>query len=261
MLLTLALGAFAAAFAAPFLLSSDDEEEDPPVAEPEIEGNAPTANLLAFADEAETGREFSLPVAPGDFVLEAFDPEKDSCVVTVEDIDVMVETGWEDDGTPYISMGVGAAASTVTFPGLEDVPSDAVDFLVPESEGEDAVTLSLTEVLQLGKVVQASPGATTYVLDGGDEHPANIFDDTLEDLGDLMPVPPTPGDLADEATTILDDLLPVPAGAGDVIDEATEAIDDLLPLAPGDGDAVDLLPDPLTDVVPVAPNPGDEADT
>lgn len=260
MLLTLALGAFAAAFAAPFLLSSDDDEEDAPVAEPEIEGNASTENLLAFADEAETGREFALPSAPGDYVLEGFESETDRCVVTVGDIDVMVETGWEEDGTPYLSTGVGEAASTVTFPGLEDVPSDAVTFLVPESGGGDAVSLSLTEVLQLGKLAETITGPTTYVLDGGQEHPADIFEDTLEDLGDLMPVLPATGDLADEATTILDDLLPIPSGAGDHIDEATEALDDLLPLAPGDGDAVDLLPDPLTGVVPVAPNPGDEAD-
>lgn len=259
MLLALALGAFAAAFAAPVLLSSDDEE-DPDLSEPETEGNAPCGTLLEFAEEAETGREFELVANAGDFLLEDFDPETDRCIITVEEIDVLVETGWDGDGTPFLKTGTVAGPSTVVFPDLGEVPTHAVTFCVPASDDGEAVSLSLSDVLHLGTPAEVIAETTTCLLDGGVEHPTDVFEETLGDLEEFLPVLPGSGEVAEEASGLLD-LFPLAPGAGDEIGELTEPLDGLLPISPGDGERADLLPVPLTGIVPVAPNPGDEADS
>ena len=259
MLLALALGAFAAAFAAPFLLPSDDDEEDPDLSEPEMDGNAPSGSLLEFAEGEERGQDFELAADPGDFLLENFDPETDRCIITVEEIDVLVETGWDGDGTPFLKTGTVAGPSTVAFPDLGEVPTHAVTFCVPASDDGEAVSLSLSDVLDLGTPAEVVAETTTYLLDGGPEHPADVFEETLADLEGFLPVLPGSDDLGEGASGLLD-LFPLAPGAGDEIDDPTEPPDGLLPISPGYGETTDVLPVPLTGIVPVAPNSGDEAD-
>jgi hypothetical protein len=266
MLLALALGGLAAAFAAPLLLSSDEddaENDDLLVAEPGSAEGEHADSLLDVTEESGTGHTFEIAASAGEFIVENFDIETDCCIVTVQEIDVMVETGWDEDGTPLLRTGTAEGDFVVAFPGLDAVPATAVIYLVPEADvdGEEAVMLSLADILNRGADAAAVEGVTSDTMDGGEEHPPTIFDATFDDLGPLSPVLPSVGDVADDAADLLDALLPLGPGAGEIIDGLTDPLDDVLPLPPGDGDQGDLLPVPLIGVAPTAPGAGDEADT
>lgn len=250
MLLALALGGLAAAFAAPVLMSSDDADEDD-LPGPEDEASPDVGALLAGGADVETGDLYEVAAAPGVFEIEGFDPERDSCLVRLDDADALIETGWEEDGTPYLLAGTAEGVTTLQFPGLEAVPTDAVSFALPEGDDGEPLTLSLSDVLTMG--AEHGDDLVTQVLDVGNERDFPDFDSPLVSDEEMLLVLPELGDVIEDATGLLDDLLPLDPVAGDAADTATAAVDDLLPIGPADPQAPDSPPEPLTGTVPLSP--------
>jgi len=250
MLLALALGGLAAAFAAPVLMSSQDDDDDY-MPEPEDGASPDVGALLAGGADVETGDLYEFAAAPGDFEIEGFDPELDSCLVRLDDPDALIETGWEEDGTPYLLADTAEGAMTLLFPGLEAVPADAVSFALPEGDDGEPLKLSVSDILALGADHVA--GLVTQVLDHGDERDFSDFDTPLVSDEEMLLVLPEPGDVTEDATGLLDDLVPLDPVAADAVDAATGAVDDLPPIGPADPQAPDSLPEPLTGTVPLAP--------
>ena len=253
MLLAFVLGGLAAALAAPVLLSSEEDDDGDGVpSEPEIE-ETPAPDDSSGSDElGDIGKIFEIPVASGNFEISDFNPDCDSCTLLVEDTDAMIETGIDALGTSYLRTETAEGDMVITFEGLDEVPSDAVHFVVPHDAG-GPMTLSLTEILDLGAGGDDGTSMVAYSTEQGDDADLTHLDDTLEDVSTAILVLPEIGDVADDAFDLLDELIPLTPEGGDVADHATDPIDATAAIAPVEGDSADPSPDPIEGSKPLAP--------
>lgn len=229
MLLALVLGGLAAAIAAPMVLFPSEEDETEPG---DLGGEGGEVEDLL---ESLTSMPGEVPSPDEHHVLEGFEPGVDTFDVELDEADALIETGWDEDGVPYLSADTGDGVLTASFPGLDEVPGADVTFTIQAAPEEEPLTLTLTEVLELGAV----PSMPETEPQQRPEDPFDHVNDTLEDLGGLSPVLPEIPDRSDK----LPDHLP-----------------DVVPLVAEPGDAGQVVPDSLPDVAPLAPQPGDERD-
>ncbi len=236
MLIAVALSALAAAFALPFVMSGGDDEDVDAVS-PESEGAFD--DLTDLVEAPLFSREyFTVHAGEGLFELSEFRAEFDTCVIKCPDLEVAFETGANDEGIPqvYVTLANGEEM-TVSFPGLSDVPGDAVQIEVPVSEVEGPVMLSLNDVMSSGTGDAAEPANPVFSLDAWDDGNDAIYDEPAGDLADLVPLAP---------------------GAGDAGDEPSDLVGELFPVAPSDPETDDQPSGGVPDVTPIGPNPATE---
>lgn len=208
---------------------------------------------LFVQDVLPQGETFGLSAQQGTFELEDFDPRVDIARIEMPDDSAAIQTGLAFDGTPevYATLSDGSEM-TLTFPGLAEVPENAIEFSIPQEDGGEDLVLSLADVIELG----------------GDDPAIEPLEDTISNIFVMGDAPEDlPSDLYDQPVDDLDGLVPVSAGSGDDLDDVTEMLDDLMPVAPGSGDDIDTPTDQVAGgVYPghggdvVAPGSGDEED-
>lgn len=236
MLFALVFGGLAAAIAAPVLMSSDADTDDG-LSDPDLGSDrSGGGSLLDMATLPEF--EFDLGWDEGDYTLPDFDPVADTCDIDISDLDTDFEMGWREETGAFFTAVSNDETLTVSFPGLDEVPMDAVRVTVDDPDGDGTLTLTLTEIFARGS--QSSPEIKTLLLDGGDAHPADFFDEPFGDFGGLVPISPEPGDAVDTGTGPVDDIAPLLPEPGDQIDVPDGGGTVGTPLQPVAGDVRDV---------------------
>jgi len=204
MLAALMLAGLAAAAMVPFAFDHLFDDEDDPVEGETAQVGGTSAggeDMISMSeypdDAAPIGAQHEIAAMSGDAVLTAFDPGCDRCTLTIDTWDSEIVLADDADGVSLSFTNAAETVVTVRFPGLSELPVDAITVCV-DSVGEDGpVTFPLSEVF--ADVARDDAGAGDGSEEGSVLSPADpdAPDDLPDPLHDALPLGPVDPDTPD----------------------------------------------------------------
>ena len=226
-------GLFTAAFAPVVMdmLSDDDDDGIDPV-----EPGAGKAQYLSVTEDAMSeGAIYDIPATSASSVLTSFDAGSDRVTLHSDSWETEFVVEDLEDGGVAISFAVGDGPVSVSFPGLAELPAEAIDVMIQAPDDAAPVSMTLAEILASAEAIEDDAPPLSPVDPDAPDLPGSGTGDDIA----LSPVDPDAPDVADGLPVTEDVLQPV---TEDDVPMALPTTQNVSWLVPGKGGAAATPP-------------------